>query len=145
MNPKATPLNSTTLNKDPLTGLVSEHMRTRPGGSKAEPQNRSAEQELTQRIFCEGNGQGLIKFCRELSIILIRQYTKNDDVGELREKLCSSLVATLKCSSLQANCIIDLSLELIHAKVHGKYRRSEVELSYLIATATGAVSDVNSN
>lgn len=144
MNPKSTPLNSATLNKDPLTGLVSEHMRSRPSGNN-NLQSRSAEQELTQQIFREGNGQGLIKFCRELSIILIRQYTKNNDVGELRDKLCSSLVATLKCSQLQANCIIDLSLELIHAKVHGNYRRSEVELSYLIATATGAVSDVSSN
>lgn len=144
MKSKATPLNSTTLNQDPLTGLVSEHMRSHPSGRETE-QNRTAEQELTQRIFREGNGQGLIKFCRELSIILIRQYTKNDDVGELREKLCASLSATLKCSRLQSQCIIDLSLELIHAKVHGRYRRSDVELSYLIATATGAVVDVSAN
>ena len=144
MNPKTTPLNSTILNKDPLTGLVSEHVRSHPTAKSTSP-SRSAEQDLTLRIFREGNGQGLIKFCRELSIILIRQYTKNDDVGELRDKLCASLVTTLKCSPLQAYCIIDLSLELIHAKVHGHYRRSEVELSYLIATATGAVSDVGSN
>ena len=144
MKPKTTPTNATSLNQDPLTGQVSEHLRTRPAGIN-EQDKRTAEQELTNRIFREGNGRGLMKFCRELSVILIRQYTKNDDVSELRDKLSSSLEATLKCSTLQAQCLIDLSLELIHAKVHGKYRRSNVELSYLIATATGAVGDVSAN
>ena len=107
--------------------------------------SKTAEEELVNRIFQEGNGKGLIKFCRELAVILIRRYMVENDAGELREKLSASLVATLKCSRQQAECIIDLSLELIHAKVHGKYRRSNVELSYLIATATGAVNDVSAN
>jgi hypothetical protein len=51
----------------------------------------------------------------------------------------------LKCTRAQANCLIDLSLEMIHAKVRGKYRRTDLEISYLIATATGAVSDISSN
>lgn len=143
MKANTTPINTTSLNQDPETGAPSTHLLSRPEGRSSEA--ISAEQALTNRIFREGNGRGLIKFCRELSVILIRQYTKNDDVGELREKLCSSLMATLRCSHLQAQCLIDLSLELIHAKVHGKYRRSNVELSYLIATATGAVGDVSSN
>ncbi len=104
-----------------------------------------AEQELVNRIFRESNGRGLIKFCRELAVILIRRYMVENDAGELRAKVCASLVATLKCSKQQAECLIDLSLELIHAKVHGGYRRTEVELSYLIAMATGAVDDVAAN
>ena len=60
-------------------------------------------------------------------------------------KFCESLKATLKCSEKQALSLVELSLELIHAKVHGAYRRTNVELSYLIAMATGAVADVSSN
>ena len=103
------------------------------------------EKDLAQRIFREGNGRGLIKFCRELSGVLIRRYMVEPDAASLRARLCASLVVTLQCTELQAQCLIDLSLELIHAKLHGEYRRSNVELSYLIATATGAVEDVGSN
>ena len=92
-------------------------------------QRPTAEQDLTNRIFREGNGKGLMKFCRELSVILIRQYSVNDDASELRAKLCESLKATLKCSEKQALSLVELSLELIHAKVHGAYRRTHVELS----------------
>lgn len=105
----------------------------------------SAEAELTNRIFQEGNGKGLMKFCRELAVILIRRYSVDDDATDLRETLVPSLVDTLSCSDDQANCLIDLSLEIIHAKIHGKYRRSDLELSYLIAMATGAVTDVAAN
>lgn len=78
-------------------------------------------------------------------MILIRQYSVEDDATELRAKLRSSLMSTLGCSEKQALSLVELSLELIHAKVHGAYRRTNVELSYLIAMATGAVTDVSSN
>lgn len=143
---KTTPTNNASLNHDPVTGAKVDHIIAHGGSNRtSESGKKTAEQRLTNRIFQEGNGKGLIKFCRELSVILIRQYTRNDDIGSLRNKLCASLMATLNCSRLQSQCLIDLSLELIHAKVHGSYRRSDVELSYLIATATGAVGDVSSN
>ena len=114
---------------------------------ESEPAN--AEQLLTNRIAAqEQGGTDLLKFCRELSIILIRSYQAGKDNGgtsELRDKLAASLMVTLKCTEKQALCLIELSLELIHAKLQGRYKRSEVELSYLIATATGAVCDVSSN
>jgi hypothetical protein len=111
----------------------------------AKSREAKVEADLAQRIFREGNGRGLIKFCRELSGVLIRRYMVEPDAASLRTRLCASLVVTLQCTELQAQCLIDLSLELIHAKLHGEYRRSNVELSYLIATATGAVEDVGSN
>jgi len=141
--------NAIPLHTDPFTGKTVDHIiqlqqqRQRP--ASATPRPTTVEDELASRIFREGNGKGLIKFCRELSVILIRQYLRNEDAAGLRNRTCDSLVATLKCSSIQAQCLIDLALELIHAKVHGKYRRSNVELSYLIATATGAVADVGCN
>jgi hypothetical protein len=87
----------------------------------------------------------LIKFCSELAVFLIRRYSVEDDFENHRSNLRKSLEATLKCSRLQADCVIDLSLEMIHAKVHGNYRRPDIELSYLIAIATGVVDDVSAN
>ena len=104
-----------------------------------------ADGRLTARLFQDGSGKQLIKFCREVSAILIRSCHAENGVADLRDKLCASIMATLACSDKQALSLIELSLELIHAKVHGTYRRTEVELSYLIAAATGAVCDVSSN
>lgn len=141
-----TPQNAVALNLDPNTGKPVDHIMIRSQHQqRTNRRSNAAEQDLSNRIFREGNGRGLIKFCRELSLILIRQYSTNDDAADLRTKLCESLVSTLKCSEQQALCLVELSLELIHAKVHGKYRRTSVELSYLIAMATGAVSDVSAN
>ena len=130
---------------DPDQTTVDHVIWKKPSQPRRRKATPNAEEELVNRIFREGNGKGLIKFCRELAVILIRRYMVENDAGELRAKLMASIVATLRCTKQQAECLIDLSLELIHAKVHGKYRRSEVELSYLIATATGAVNDVSAN
>jgi hypothetical protein len=141
-----TPQNTATLNFDSSTGRPVDHILIRQQHQQRTnrvPQN--AEEELSNRIFLEGNGKGLIRFCRELSLVLIRQYSQENDATELRSKLTNSLMATLHCTEIQAVSLVELSLELIHAKVHGAYRRSSVELSYLIAMATGAVSDVSSN
>lgn len=96
-------------------------------------------------MFQDGSGRKLIKFCRELSTLLVRSYNPETGASDLRDRLSASLIVTLHCTEKQALSLIELSLELLHAKAHGTYRRSEVEISYLIATATGAVSDVSSN
>jgi len=105
----------------------------------------TAEENLARRIFQDGHGKSLIKFCRELAGILIRGYRSEGDAGEIRQRLAASLMETLRCSEKQALCLVELALELIHAKIHGKYRRSEADLACLIATATGAVQDVSAN
>lgn len=105
----------------------------------------SFENDLTNKVLQEGNGRGLLKFCRELAVILIQRYSVDDDAARLRDRLRASLLATLKCSESQAECLINLSLEMIHHKTHGEYRRSDLELSYLVAQASGIVSDVSVN
>lgn len=104
-----------------------------------------AEEELSRRIFEGDHGQGLIRFCRELSAIMIRRYMVERDVETLRDRFRASLVTTLKCTEPQALCLVELTLELIHARLHGNYRRSPVELSYLIGVATGAVRNLSVN
>lgn len=151
-----TPLNATITTAATAAGFnnTNNHNNTNELGLKAanEPVNRlenqlNAEEALTQRISLEG-GRGskeLLRFCRELAIILLRSYRSDEEVGELRDKLSASLMVTLNCTEKQALCLVELALELIHAKLRGSYKRTEVELSYLIATATGAVSDVSAN
>lgn len=101
--------------------------------------------DLTNRILQEGNNKGLLKFCRELAVIIVNRYSVEDDAARLRGKLRESLKATLRCTEKQAQCLIDLSLEMIHHKIHGNYRRSDMDLGYLIANASGVVGDVQSN
>ncbi len=116
----------------------------RPTGGQSEPET-AAEKNLVNQIFQAGNGQGLIDFCRQLSQILIRAYIAETDLDSLRTRVCASLVTTLQCSHQQAVCLVELALELIHSRVHGEYRRSTVELSYLITMASGAIRDVSAN
>lgn len=99
-----------------------------------------AEDILAARITEGKRGKSLLKFCRELSTVLVRSYMVENDADELREKLCSSLMLTLACSYHHANCLVDLSLELIHAKVHHEIRRSNDDLDYLISHAGKALS-----
>ena len=88
---------------------------------------------------------GLLNFCRELSVILIKKYLVGDDPAEVRQEVIFELIARLHCTRAQANHLVDLALEILHVQVHGRYRRSEVELTYLIAKTTGAVRDVSLN
>lgn len=106
----------------------------------------TVEEELTDRIFREQNGSLVFNFCEKLSATLKTRYAENNgSIGELREKLSSNLSNTLRCSANQAASLIELSLELVHTQLHGSYRRSSDDLSVLIATATDAVTGMNSN
>ncbi len=104
-----------------------------------------AETDLSILIFQTGNGLALVKFCRELSGVIIGQYSMETDVVIIRTRVRRSLVANLRCSELQADSLFALSLELIHARLHGHYRRSNLEIGYLIAMASGAVADISAN
>jgi len=98
----------------------------------------SVEEELVDRIVREKDGRRIVEFCEKLALMLSGSYQNNgSDLEALREKLCAKMANSLQCSWTQAASIIELSLELAHAKLHGSYRRSNVDLGKLIATATG--------
>ena len=86
----------------------------------------------------------IFNFCEKLAVMLTPGYSDNDRTIGLRDKIYANLCETLKCSGKQAASLIELSLELIHTRLHGSYR-SNVDLNLLIAAATGAVREVSSN
>lgn len=99
------------------------------------------EKDLSSNPFCLEGGSSLVRFCRELAIVLTRRYAEEDDATALRAKLAASLVNTLDCTPLEAQSMIDLALEIIHEKIHGRHHCSEFELSQLIAIASGALQE----
>ena len=106
----------------------------------------SVEEELTDRLVREKNGQRVIHFCQKLGALLIVSYSPIDDNSrELRETLCSDLISSLNCSANQATALIELALDLVHAGLYNSYRRPDVDLSFVVATAAGALTNVSSN
>ncbi len=112
-----------------------------------EKEKLSQEAELLEEMAesTEEEGAGLLRFCRELSAVLIKKYLVGNDPAAVRQELVYELIARIQCSSAQANHLVDLALEIIHVHVHGKYRRSELDLTYLIAKASGGVRDTSLN
>lgn len=106
----------------------------------------SVEEELTDRMLREKNGKPMFAICREMAGLLSCAYSNSStEVMELGNALIDHLVEKRDFSRQQAGCILDLALDLIHARIHGTYRRSNVDLGFLIAVASGEVTDVAAN
>jgi hypothetical protein len=89
----------------------------------------SVEEELTDRIGRAENGKFILALCRELSGVLTEAYTRNkEDLGELRDTICHGLKESLRCNENHALQIIELALDLVHARILGSYRRSIFDL-----------------
>jgi len=69
---------------------------------------------------------------------------KNDAVA-VRREVRARLMQTMSCTAERAERLIELSLELIHVKIYGRYRRDPLELSLLIAWAGNQLREVGDN
>jgi hypothetical protein len=98
----------------------------------------SVEAELTDRIMRETNGQKIFNICRKLSVLLLN--CPSEDDREFQDTLCQTLMKSLDCTAKQAWCLIELSLEFVHVKRFGSYRCPNLDLSYLVANASGMSS-----
>ncbi len=130
-------------NIHPLPSSVSPARRAAVGGvgrSSAPalvPGKAATVQESAQR--------GLLGLCHEIAgLILRRQMEKNDAVA-VRREVRAKLVELMSCTEDRAERLIDLSLELIHVKIHGRYRLNPLELSLLIARAGNQLREVGGN
>lgn len=63
----------------------------------------------------------------------------------VRREVRARLMQMMACTEARAERLIDLSLELIHVKVHGRYQRNPLELSLLIAQAGNQLREVMDN
>jgi len=105
----------------------------------------SVHAAISRKFNFSSDGKGLLRFCKELSGLLVRRYLVENDPAEVRLNVSRDLQKKMRCGKEHAGYLIDLALELIHLRVHGEYCRNEIELSLLISKATGAVGDLRAN
>lgn len=110
-------------------------------GSKAQTPRGGAN---TPKVLKAVEG-GLLSFCHEVAGLIIRRHLSGIDPEAVRLEVTDRLVSLMKCSEERATRLVDLSLELIHVKMHGKFERNPLELSLLIARAGNQLRDVSNN
>lgn len=88
---------------------------------------------------------GLLRFCHEIAGLLIRRHLAGIQPEAARQEVRERLIQLMSCSEERAEWLVDLSLELIHVKMHGKFERNPLELSLLIARAGNQLRDLSSN
>lgn len=99
----------------------------------------SVEDELIDRILRERGGRRIFSICRDLCEVLYRNYSGiATELNERHDELCESLARRLACTRRQAVSLVELTLNLLHARVHGSYRRPDLDLGGLVASACGA-------
>ncbi len=70
---------------------------------------------------------------------------EKNDAAAVRREVRARLMQMMSCTAERAERLIELSLELIHVKIHGRYRRNPLELSLLIARAGNQLREVGDN
>ena len=89
--------------------------------------------------------KGLPGLCHEIAGLILRRHIEKSDAVAVRREVRGRLVQMMKCSEERAERLIDLSLELIHVKIHGRFKRNPLELSLLIARAGNQLREVRDN
>ena len=90
--------------------------------------------------------RGLLPLCEEIAGSLLRRKLEYADatraVREVRAELTGRLPG---CDDRRAGWLVDLALEVLHVKARGRYQRTALELSELIARAGNQLRDVADN
>lgn len=113
--------------------------------SRLEPQSQDSLQEQESIRAADELGKNLMALCREIAGAMLCRHASSEEATTSRRLICDGLVEKAGCDRFQAERLIDLSLELIHVHCYGTYRRNPVELSLLIAQATGQQRDGSLN
>lgn len=88
---------------------------------------------------------GLLGLCHEIAGLILRRHQEKNDPAAVRREVRARLVQMMSCTEERAERLIDLSLELVHVKIHGHYRRNPLELSILIARAGNQLREIGAN
>lgn len=101
--------------------------------------------ETIQKSAQESVRSGLLGLCHEIAGLILRRQVEKKDAVMVRREVRARLMQMMACTEARAERLIDLSLELIHVKVHGRYQRNPLELSLLIAQAGNQLREVMDN
>ena len=122
-----TPLQSTRLNRSPSRVAI-----RRLG---------TIEDELNDRILREQNGTQVFRFCQKLGALLVVSYSPGQDRGDVfREEICANLMVSLNCSPAEAANLVELALDLVHAKLYHQYRRQDPDIASMVSRAAQALA-----
>ncbi len=129
----------------------------RPSAASVTPEYSAADPRRVVRSFSpalpEGKAEsgekalcrGLLGLCHEIAGLILRRRMENRDAVAVRHEVRKRLVRMLSCPEERAERLIDLSLELIHVKIHGRFQRNPLELSLLIARAGNQLREAGDN
>lgn len=133
-------------NIQPLTALsnLSDPTAGSTSGVRTGTPESSAGKAVT-RQESESLRSGLLGLCHEIAGLLLRRQIEQNDAAAVRREVRARLVKMMACTGERADRLIDLSLELIHVKIHGRYDRNPLELSLLIARAGNQLREVRDN
>lgn len=130
-------------------GHMNKRIQSQPVASLASLASLSTKRPAQDRAMAPGAPKpverGLLGLCEEVAATLLRRQLETGDATRTVREVRRCLMASLHCDSARAGQIVDLSLELIHVKVTGRYRRDPLELSQLIARAGNQLRDVRHN
>jgi len=133
-----------TRNIQPLNALSRPSKRaadSRRAGLPTVPTTGPAK-SATER---ESAQSGLLGLCHEIAGLILRRQMEKNDAAAVRREVRARLMQMMSCTAERAERLIELSLELIHVKIHGRYRRNPLELSLLIARAGNQLREVGDN
>lgn len=113
--------------------------------SRAEPKPEKSEIQKPSSKENDRLGKDLMELCREIAGALLCRYSTGEEAAISRRIILEGLMKTVECDRFQAERLLELSRELIHVHAYGTYRHNAVELSLLIAQATGQQKEMGSN
>lgn len=87
----------------------------------------------------------LLELCTEIAGALLRGYADGKSGRFVRRVIVKGLAEKLRCPGLQAQSLVNLSLELIHLEAYGRFKSNPLELSLLVARSRGEVGDLRQN
>ncbi len=87
----------------------------------------------------------LLDLCDRLADRFVRLCRGEDHPMVIRRRLERELRAEYGLDRERAEKLLDLTLEVLHLRTHGRYERSLAEIGYLIAFVTGGLEEAGDN
>lgn len=88
----------------------------------------------------------LLGLCKEIAYHMLRRGSEGEYPAAVIQDLRIGLMKQLPdCDEVRAKSLVTLAIELLHVKIHGRFRRNVLDLSELIARADKRLRHVSDN